>query len=91
MANTHDVTNRKRNVVSTAYKIERAINGGKSMRIEDLEDVLTVKDIAKFLGISRAKAYELANSDEFRTIRVGSRILIPKSSLLKWLKGETDH
>ncbi|EKN68094.1 helix-turn-helix domain-containing protein [Schinkia azotoformans] len=58
------------------------------MRYEDLKDVLTVKDIMEFLGISRAKAYELVNSGEFHTVRVGTRILIPKISIQKWLEGE---
>jgi excisionase family DNA binding protein len=58
------------------------------MRYEDLKEVLTVKDITKFLGISRAKAYDLVNSGEFHTVKVGSRILIPKKSIQKWLEGE---
>jgi excisionase family DNA binding protein len=58
------------------------------MRYEDLKDVLTVKDISMYLGISRAKTYELVNSGEFHTVRVGARILIPKKSVLKWLEGE---
>jgi excisionase family DNA binding protein len=58
------------------------------MRYEDLKDILTVKDITEFLGISRAKAYELVHSGEFHTVKVGARILIPKKSILKWLEGE---
>ncbi|WP_458413025.1 helix-turn-helix domain-containing protein [Schinkia sp. CFF1] len=58
------------------------------MRYEDLKDVLTVKDVMEFLGISRAKAYELVNSGQFHTVRVGTRILIPKISIQKWLEGE---
>ena len=58
------------------------------MRYEDVKDVLTVKDITEFLGISRAKAYELAHSGEFHTVKVGTRILIPKKSIQKWLEGE---
>ncbi|MEK5391862.1 helix-turn-helix domain-containing protein [Margalitia sp. FSL K6-0131] len=58
------------------------------MRYEELKDVLTVKDITEFLGISRAKAYELVHTGEFHTVKVGSRILIPKKSIQKWLEGE---
>jgi excisionase family DNA binding protein len=58
------------------------------MRYEDLKDVLTVKDLTKFLGISRAKAYQLVHSSEFHTVTVGNRILIPKKSIQKWLEGE---
>ncbi|WP_066058307.1 helix-turn-helix domain-containing protein [Robertmurraya korlensis] len=58
------------------------------MRYEDLKDVLSVKDIMKYLGISRTKAYELVHSGEFYTVQVGTRILIPKRSIQKWLEGE---
>ncbi|WML52191.1 hypothetical protein RCG17_22810 [Neobacillus sp. PS3-12] len=44
---------------------ESILLGGKDMRYEDLKDVLTVKDITEFLGISRAKAYELVHSGSF--------------------------
>jgi excisionase family DNA binding protein len=58
------------------------------MRYEDLKDVITVKDVTKFLGISRAKAYELVHSGAFHTVQVGTRILIPKKFFQKWLEGE---
>ncbi|MFD2443758.1 helix-turn-helix domain-containing protein [Bacillus sp. CGMCC 1.16607] len=58
------------------------------MRYDDLKDVLTVKDITMFLGISRTKAYELVHSGEFYTVKVGTRILIPKKSIQKWLDGD---
>jgi excisionase family DNA binding protein len=58
------------------------------MRYEDLKDVLTVKDITVFLGISRSKTYEVVHSGEFYTVQVGTRILIPKKSIQKWLEGE---
>jgi excisionase family DNA binding protein len=58
------------------------------MRFEDLKDVVTVKEITEFLGISRTKAYELVHSGEFYTVKIGTRILIPKKSIQKWLEGE---
>ncbi len=48
-----------------------------------------VEDLMGVLGISRVKAYELANSQGFPKIRIGKRILIPKESLLKWLQEES--
>ncbi|TWI59295.1 helix-turn-helix domain-containing protein [Halalkalibacter nanhaiisediminis] len=56
-------------------------------RIVELNDILTVKDIEKFLDIGRGKAYDLVHSKQFHVVRVGSRILIPKRSFLSWLKG----
>lgn len=59
--------------------------------MEELKEVLTVKDLMLILGISRGKAYELAHSNEFHTVKVGTKILIPKTSLQRWLNGETDE
>ena len=48
----------------------------------------TVNDIAAILGIGRATAYKLANSGEFKTIRIGNMIRISRKSFEDWLKME---
>lgn len=48
----------------------------------------TVNDIAAILGIGRATAYKLANSGEFKTIRIGNIIRISRKSFEDWLKAE---
>jgi excisionase family DNA binding protein len=45
----------------------------------------SVQEIAEILSISRSKAYELCNSDEFKTIRIGRSLRISKASFDKWL------
>lgn len=50
-------------------------------------DILSISDLRTALGIGRTKAYELVNSGELRSIRVGNAIRIPKSSLLDYVKG----
>ncbi|MDG5789609.1 helix-turn-helix domain-containing protein [Evansella sp. AB-P1] len=56
-------------------------------RFSDLNDVLTVKDIKEFLGISRGKAYDLVHEGEFHVVRVGNRILVPKRVFQHWIEG----
>lgn len=53
---------------------------------DDLPLMLSVPDVAKVLGISRAGAYDLAHSKEFPSMKVGSRIIIPKDKLLLWIE-----
>ena len=53
---------------------------------DDLPLMLSVPDVAKVLGISRAGAYELAHSREFPSMKVGSRIIIPKDRFLLWIE-----
>jgi len=53
---------------------------------DDLPLMLSVPDVAQVLGISRAGAYELAHSREFPSMKVGSRIIIPKDKFLLWIE-----
>ena len=50
----------------------------------------TVEDLCRLLHISRPTAYSLVHSDGFPVIRVGRRILIPRSGLEQWLAQQTD-
>ena len=48
--------------------------------------VYTVKDVAQMLAISQRAAYNLCNSTtEFRVLRAGGSIRIPKDSFDAWL------
>jgi excisionase family DNA binding protein len=47
--------------------------------------VLTVKDVAAILQISRAKAYELVHSKGFPTKHIGRRLRIPRELFFNWL------
>ena len=49
----------------------------------------TVEEMGEALGISRVKAYELANSRDFPKIRIGKRIVIPIESLNRWLENQS--
>ena len=52
---------------------------------EDLPLMLSVPEMATALGISRAGAYELARSEGFPALRIGTRIVIPKDKLQEWV------
>ena len=52
----------------------------------DLPLMLSVPDVAKVLGISRAGAYELAHSRAFPSMKVGNRIIIPRDKFLLWIE-----
>ena len=53
---------------------------------DDLPLMLSVPDLAKVLGISRAGAYELAHSREFPSMKIGSRIIVLKDKFLLWIE-----
>ena len=53
---------------------------------EELPLMLSVPEMAAALGISRAGAYELAQSEGFPALRIGTRIVIPKDELRELIK-----
>lgn len=52
----------------------------------ELPLMLMTLDVASVLGVSRAGAYELAHSEGFLVLKVGSRIVIPKNKFLLWIE-----
>ena len=52
---------------------------------EELPLMLSVPEMAAALGISRAGAYELARSEGFPALRIGTRIVVPKDKLQAWV------
>ena len=57
---------------------------------EDLPLMLSVPEMAAALGISRAGAYELARSEGFPALRIGTLIVIPKDKLQEWVDKQTE-
>lgn len=50
------------------------------------KSVLSVQELARQMGISLPKAYELVKEPGFPTIRIGTRILIPTEGFQNWLR-----
>lgn len=53
---------------------------------EELPLMLSVPEVASVLGISRAGAYELAHSVGFPSLKIGSRIVVPREEFRLWVK-----
>ena len=45
--------------------------------------------VAKVLGVSPASSYELMHEAGFPTLRVGSRMVVPKEEFIRWVKENT--
>lgn len=56
---------------------------------DELPLMLNVVQVAAVLGISRAGAYELVHSEDFPTLKIGSRIVVPKDKLREWINANT--
>lgn len=47
--------------------------------------ILSVPELADYLGIGRTLAYQLSRSTNFPTLKIGKRTLIPVEGLNEWL------
>lgn len=52
---------------------------------DDLPITFGPAEVAKILGISRNKAYELVNQPSFPKYRVGRKIVISKKHFISWM------
>lgn len=57
---------------------------------EQLPLMLSVPEIAAMLGISRAAAYKLARSKDFPSLRIGTRIVVPKDKFINWINRKVE-
>ncbi len=51
----------------------------------DLPLVLNATQLAGVLNISRANAYNLLRREDFPTLRIGKRLLVPRDRLVCWM------
>ena len=55
------------------------------MIINEERLILTIPEVGKILGVSRTTAYILANTGQIPVIRLGKKLIVPKSALEKML------
>ena len=56
---------------------------------DELPLFLNAELVAKVLGVSISSAYELMHEASFPTLRVGSRIVVPKEKFIEWVRRGT--
>lgn len=50
---------------------------------------LNVEMVAKLLGISISSSYELMHETGFPSLRIGSRLIVPKEKFRQWVEEKT--
>ena len=56
---------------------------------DDLPLFLNAELVAQVLGVSPASTYELLHEDDFPTLRIGNRMVVPKEKFIQWVEGHT--
>lgn len=57
---------------------------------DDLPLFLNSDLVAKTLGIAPSCAYELMHEKSFPTLRIGSRMVVPKEKFIQWVEQHTE-
>ena len=57
---------------------------------DELPLMLSVPEMAAALGISRAGGYDLVRTKGFPSLKIGSRIMVPKDKLQEWVNRNTE-
>ena len=50
---------------------------------------LNAKLVAQVRGISPSSGYELLHQQDFPTLKIGNRIVVPKEAFIQWVKRNT--
>ena len=56
---------------------------------DELPLFLNAATVAKVLGVSPSSGYELMHEPDFPSLRIGSRIVIPKEAFIRWVEEHT--
>ena len=51
----------------------------------DLPLTLSADDVAAVLGISRTNAYALLHREDFPTLKIGKRLMVPRDRFIRWI------
>ena len=56
---------------------------------DELPLFLNAYTVAKSLGVSPSIGYELMHEKDFPVLKIGSRIVVPKESFIRWVEQNT--
>lgn len=56
---------------------------------EELPLTLCAEDVAAVLGISCTNAYALLHQEDFPTLHIGKRLLVPRDKFIQWINDST--
>ena len=58
---------------------------------EELPLFLSAEVVGKALGVSISSAYELMHEKDFPSVRIGSRLIIPKEKFIEWVNVKAER
>ncbi len=58
---------------------------------DELPLFLNAELIGKVLGVSSTTAYEVMHREDFPSIRIGNRLIVPKEKFRDWVNSQTER
>ena len=62
----------------------------KGTNMDDMEKLLTIKDVQEHLQLGRNRVYQLIKIDSFPKIKIGNTYRIPKREYLEWVQNNIE-
>ena len=63
----------------------------KYANYDQLPLMLNAEDVRTVMNISRAGAYQLMHREDFPTIIMGKRMVVPRDKFLEWVEKNTEY
>ena len=58
---------------------------------DELPLSLNAELVGKVLGVSSTTVYELMHNEDFPSLRIGSRLIVPKEKFREWVNSQTER
>ena len=68
---------------------KKILNTSNIKNFDELPLFLNAQLVSRTLGISPSSAYELLHEDGFPSLRIGSRLVVPKEQFRLWVERQT--
>ena len=62
------------------------IQGGEYMGLEEMPEILTVKELCEFLKVSESTIRRAISDGSLKSFKAGKNVRIEKESVMEWLK-----
>mgnify|MGYP000059596190 FL=1 len=78
-----------------SLKFLKSVGGKKTLKTSSIKNFdelplfLNAQLVSRALGVSPSSAYELLHEDGFPSLRIGSRLVVPKEQFRLWVERQT--
>ena len=70
-------------------EVKKNLNTSSIKNFDELPLFLNAQLVSRALGITPSSAYELLHEDVFPSLRIGSRLVVPKEQFRLWVERQT--